>query len=145
MIKIATNSDLDVLTNLAGNIFGGEKEILKQELKNILNSSNAVFFLYWEQNKPVAFAQCGLRFDYVEGTSSSPVGYLEGIFVEKEFRNKKIAKKLLEKCEEWSKNKGATEFASDCELNNTQSILFHKCLGFCEVNRIVCFKKNLKK
>lgn len=41
------------------------------------------------------FAQCGLRHDYVEGRGSSPVGYLEGIFVEKEYRKQGCAKELL--------------------------------------------------
>ena len=38
------------------------------------------------------FAQCGLRFDYVEGTDSSPVGYLEGIFVLEEYKKRGYAK-----------------------------------------------------
>ena len=35
---------------------------------------------------PIGFAQCTLRNDYVEGSSSSPVGYLEGIYVKDEYR-----------------------------------------------------------
>lgn len=53
-----------------------------------------------------------MRHDYVEGTDSSPVGYLEGIFVKEEFRNKNYAKNLLKKCEKWAKEKGCSEFAS---------------------------------
>lgn len=33
--------------------------------------------LCFQNNIPVAFAQCQLRNDYVEGTESSPMGYLE--------------------------------------------------------------------
>ena len=39
----------------------------------------AACFIGYDGNDPVAFAQCGLRYDYVEGTDSSPVGYLEGM------------------------------------------------------------------
>ena len=44
----------------------------------------------------VGFAQCGLRRDYVEGTDSSPVGYLEGIFIKEEYRKGyKIGTKVI--------------------------------------------------
>ena len=46
------------------------------------------FFLKYENDFPIGFAQCQLRYDYVEGTKSSPVGYLEGIFVKEGYRSK---------------------------------------------------------
>lgn len=36
-----------------------------------------------------------------------------------------------------------TEIASDAELNNTNSIEFHKSIGFKEVNSVVCFTKTI--
>ena len=50
---------------------------------------------------------------------------------------------MLFTCEMWAKNMGCTEFASDCELDNTNSLKFHMAMGFGEANRIICFKKNL--
>ena len=41
------------------------------------------------------------------------------------------------------KTKGCTEFASDCELSNVQSVQFHLNVGFEEANRIICFTKKL--
>lgn len=38
---------------------------------------------------------------------------------------------------------GCTEFAGDCEMDNADSLRFHKALGFEEANRIVCFRKSL--
>ena len=92
---------------------------------------------------PVGFAQCQLRRDYVEGTESSPVGYLEGIYVVELWRKQGLAKALLAACEGWAKGKGCTEFASDCELDNTQSLQFHLKAGFREANRIICFTKKI--
>ena len=43
----------------------------------------------------------------------------------------------------WAKDKGCTEFASDCELTNEDSIRFHTALGFEEANRIMCFRKGI--
>ena len=83
-----------------------------------------------------------LRFDYVEGCKYSPVGFLEGIIVDEEYRLKDIAKTSVQN-EEWAKNKGCKEFASDCTLTNTDSIKFHLNIGFQEANRIIHFKKRL--
>lgn len=57
--------------------------------------------MIYKATKEEGFAQCQLRHDYVEGTDSSPVGYLEGIFVKQEHRKQGYAKELLAKCEEW--------------------------------------------
>ena len=53
------------------------------------------------------------------------------------------AARLLSACENWAKEKGCREFASDCELTNTDSQKFHLSLGFQEANRVICFTKKL--
>jgi len=88
-------------------------------------------------------ALCTLRHDYVDGEETSPVGYLEGIFVSEEYRKQGIARTLVNECQKWAKGIGCREFASDCELTNTQSLDFHLSIGFNEENRIICFRKVL--
>lgn len=116
-------------------------EELEAELAPLLASPEAAVFLAWEQGRPVGFAQCQLRRDYVEGTSTSPVGYLEGIFVREE--NRGAARALLAACEAWAAGQGCREFASDCELENSGSLRFHLASGFREANRIICFCKKI--
>ena len=60
-----------------------------------------------------------------------------------EYRNQGIAKQLINACENWSRKNECSEFASDCEFNNNESIILHKKLGFQEANRIICFIKKL--
>ena len=108
----------------------------------ISNEESAAFYKVID-GKYVGVALCALRHDYVEGCSTSPVGYLEGIFVDKDYRNKGIAKELCLDCEKWAKSKGCSEFASDCELANSESLAFHLNIGFIEKNRIICFKKEI--
>lgn len=112
-------------------------------MDEILGKPDAAFFLMQRSGKTFGFAQCQLRRDYVEGTESSPVGYLEGIFVEEAFRGKGAARELLSACESWAREQGCREFASDCELTNTGSLSFHLAMGFAEANRIICFTKSL--
>ena len=144
MIKKATKDDIFVLAELAVKMWRNHSVgELANEFLGCINNENAECFIKYSGDTAVGFAQCGLRFDYVEGTKSSPVGYLEGIFVEESFRNKGYAKELLNACECWVKDKGCSEFASDCELDNLTSLKFHMSMGFDEANRIICFRKEI--
>ena len=68
---------------------------LRQEMGETLSQPDAAFFLAFDGETPVGFAQGQLRRDYVEGTESAPVGYLEGIFVAEDYRRRGIARALL--------------------------------------------------
>ncbi len=146
MVIKAELKDLSTVAKLAVQMWEDNTvEDLKREFEEILSKGKGRFFLKYENDIPVGFAQCQLRSDYVEGTETTPVGYLEGIFVREEYRHKGYAKELLAACEEWSKEGGAEEFASDCELDNTVSYRFHMAMGFTEANRIICFTKKILK
>lgn len=142
MLKLAGIEDLEVLANLATLLWPNHSvKELCDEFYEIVANGESQFFLKYENGLPIGFAQCQLRHDYVEGTSSSPVGYLEGIFVKEGYRHKGYAKELLAACEAWAKSQGCSEFASDCELDNISSFHFHKAMNFVEINRIICFTK----
>lgn len=144
MIREAKREEAKQVAALATKIWTSDSvEELKQEFLEVIADENACCFIESIDNRIIGFAQAGLRHDYVEGTNSSPVGYLEGILVEKEFQHRGVAKKLLQACETWAKEKGCVEFASDCELENEESLQFHRAMGFEEANRIVCFQKKL--
>ncbi|MFA5576143.1 MAG: aminoglycoside 6'-N-acetyltransferase [Tissierellaceae bacterium] len=145
IISEATYENLKDVTQLANILWANYAiEELESILKETIEDEKGVIFIVVEKEKLAGFAQCGLRYDYVEGTNSSPVGYLEGIFIKEEFRKKGYAKKLLKCCEKWSAKKGCGEFASDCELTNDISFKFHLSMGFAEANRIICFKNKYK-
>ena len=80
-------------------------EELAEGFAAAINNPDCAVFLMTDGDKTVGFAQCGLRRDYVEGTHGSPVGYLEGIFVEESYRKQGCAKQLLACCEQWAKEK----------------------------------------
>ena len=116
---------------------------LAGEFEELLSSREMAAFIAYEEQLPVGFAQCQLRHDYVEGTDSSPVGYLEGLFVKPSHRRRGIAKMLVQACEDWAREQNCFEFASECELDNNVSRQFHLRAGFLEANQIVCFVKRL--
>ena len=144
MVIKARKEDIDNIVKLALLLWeDSKKEELKQNFLQLFNNDDFAVFLAKNESIIIGFAQVQLRNDYVEGTNSSPVGYLEGIFVKDKYRHCGYAKQLLSECEKWAKLKGCTEFASDCELTNNASLEFHKKLGFVEANRIICFTKKL--
>ncbi|MDD6144368.1 MAG: GNAT family N-acetyltransferase [bacterium] len=144
MIRRAEAADLDQLTALTLALWPDcAYEERWNDMADLLASSEAAVFLLMDGENAAGFAQCQLRHDYVEGTESSPVGYLEGIYVAEPYRGKGCARELLKACERWAASWGCTEFASDCELHNTDSLAFHLKAGFTEANRIICFTKKL--
>ena len=144
MVRKAGTKDLPILAELACQLWPDHTvEEMYSEFADMIAKPDAALFLAYADEAAIGFAQCQLRHDYVEGTDSSPVGYLEGIYVAHRYRNQGIAKDLLTACESWAKGKGCTEFASDCELDNVQSLQFHLNVGFEEANRIICFTKKL--
>ncbi|MGR9412754.1 aminoglycoside 6'-N-acetyltransferase [Rhizobium leguminosarum] len=94
-------------------------------------------------NEAVRFAEATLRHDYVNGCSSSPVLFLEGIFVRPVDRRKGIARSLCNAVADWGKSLGCVEFGSDAPLENSASHALHTALGFEETQRVVFFRKPL--
>lgn len=119
-------------------------EDLAEILKDYVGGEESAVFAAKRDGRIVGAALCCLRHDYVEGCESSPVGYLEGICVDADYRMRGIAASLCRECEDWAEALGCSEFASDCELTNADSLCFHLSVGFREENRIICFRKVLK-
>jgi len=144
MLKQATRSDVVDAASLALLLWPSHTlEELKEEMEQLIDSTGSAIFLVYAGEEAIGFAQCQLRLDYVEGTDTSPVGYLEGLYVKENYRKQGHAKLLIAYAEQWAKNKGCQEFASDCELDNEESLAMHLRLGFTEANRIICFTKKL--
>lgn len=144
MIRKANMNDLPVLTELALELWpDNAADKMYYDLGKIMMAGESVFFLAYDGQVPVGHAQCQLRHDYVEGTDTSPVGYLEGIYVKEAARQQGFASQLMKACEDWARAQGCMEFASDCDLDHEDSLEFHLKLGFKEANRIICFSKSL--
>jgi aminoglycoside 6'-N-acetyltransferase I len=60
----------------------------------------------------IGFAEASLRHDYVNGCETSPVAFLEGIYVTPANRRQGVAKALCAAVEEWARNQGCVEIAA---------------------------------
>ena len=143
-IVMVEHTNLNEVANLALKLWPDNSwEHLRAEFEELLGSEKDKVFLVIVEGIYVGFIQMSLRNDYVEGSSSCPVGYVEGIYVDQKYRNKGISKKLVEAGEQWSKSLGCNQIASDTELDNYGSQEFHKRIGFREASRTVSFIKDL--
>lgn len=143
MIIKASTENIKDMTELASVLWHEDYAVLETEVTKNINDEDCAYYMKVLDGSPVGFAECRLRHGYVEGTDSSPVGYLEGIFVLAAYRYQSIGSELINVCEKWAKGKGCTEFASDCEIDNPGSLKFHLETGFEEMNRIICLRKDL--
>ena len=100
-------------------------------------------FVAHEGGAPAGLAEAAIRSDYVNGTESSPVAFLEGLYVAPAFRRRGIARLLVAEVVRWAKARGCHELASDALLDNTASHAAHRALGFEESERVVFFRKRL--
>ena len=81
-------------------------------------------------------ADAALRHDYVNGCESSPVVYLEGIYVQPTSRRRGLAQALIARVAQWGSELGCRELASDAAIDNLASQQLHQRLGFAETERV---------
>lgn len=91
----------------------------------------------------LGFAEVSLRTDYVNGTESSPVAFIEGLFVLPQARRRGVAAALMAAIVAWARARGCRELASDALLDNTGSHAMHAALGFSETERVIYFRRVL--
>jgi aminoglycoside 6'-N-acetyltransferase I len=100
------------------------------------------FLAFRDDGSMCGFVEVGAR-PYAEGCESSPVGYIEGWWVDPDMRRRQVGRALFEAAEEWARGKGYTEIASDALIDNDVSHAAHRALGYEEVERLVTFRKTL--
>jgi aminoglycoside 6'-N-acetyltransferase I len=80
---------------------------------------------------------------YAENAETSPVGYIEGWYVDEDLRGQGIGRALVQAAEDWARSQGFAEMGSDTWLENEVSIQAHLKLGYEETERLVHFIKKL--
>ncbi|CAA9200049.1 Aminoglycoside N(6')-acetyltransferase type 1 [Flavobacterium bizetiae] len=143
-IEVLSLQNLNQLTELVLEFWNDclfEEEL--ESYKSIIDSEDEICYVVKHDEHYIAFVHLSTRNDYVEGAENLPVAYVEGIYVKPAYQKQGIAKELVKIAENWVKEKGFTQIASDTESGNLGSIDFHTKSGFTEVERIVCFIKNL--
>ena len=91
----------------------------------------------------VGFMELNIR-NFAEGSRKPKVPYVEAWYIVPEHQGKGYGSQLMSYAEKWALSLGYNELASDTEIDNERSISMHSHLGFKEVERVVCFLKQLE-
>lgn len=116
----------------------------KAEMVDIYEHPASQLVLIAENNEQnlIGFLEASIR-PFVEDCSTDHVGYVEGWFVEKNYRRRGLGGRLVRSAEIWAKSKGCKEMASDAEIGNDLSLKAHLSLGYEETSRLVHLRKDL--
>ncbi len=118
-----------------------ERHAVEKELYE--RSPGIVLFAEDLVGTAIGFAEVSLRTSPVTGSSGSITPYLEGWYVDPEWRDRGIGAALIEDACEWARNAGYRELASDTEVDNRASQSAHQRLGFREVERTITYLRPL--
>jgi aminoglycoside 6'-N-acetyltransferase I len=144
MIIQMNGHNVDAVTEMAIALWPDSKfNEERRHFVSMLRSAREKVFL-WQMDPGVyaGFIYLALR-TFAEGATTSPVGYIEGIYIKPPYRKSGIGRSLVDAGEAWSRELGCREMASDAEQSNEASQQFHIAVGFAEVSRIVCYRKEL--
>ena len=139
-----TIEDIDYLKTMGRLLWTKSTEDdLEKSFKDTFASPKEIAFVSQsETGELTGFAIISVRTD-VEGATSSPVGYLEGIFVYPGYRKQEVGRHLVELGEKWCVGKGCKQIASDTAISTSDSTEFHTNIGFHVTSKDNCFIKNL--
>lgn len=117
-------------------------EALRANAEELMRKGDdAVTFLARSRDAAMGFAEATLRRDYVNGCSTSPVAFLEGLYVAPAWRRRGAGRLLCAAVERWGRDRFCRELGSDTYLDNIGSQKMHEALGFEEMERVVCYRK----
>ncbi|MEW6362286.1 MAG: GNAT family N-acetyltransferase [Pyrinomonadaceae bacterium] len=144
-IRIVTESDLNEWLRLRKLLWDeNADEDHRNEMFEIIGHGDTQLVAVADagQGRLVGFLEASIR-PFAEDCLTDFVGYLEGWYVEPEFRRTGIGRRLVAFAEQWAKAKGCSEMGSDAEIGNETSISAHLGLGYQITSRLVHFRKVL--
>ena len=109
----------------------------KTSIKLGLKRGNYNIFLALENNIPLGYVETD------EIYSSLPILQICGLYVSPIARKQGIATSLIKECENYARDFGCKQIASNYYSFNTTSANLHKKLGFKETSRIINVIKDL--
>ncbi len=113
-----------------------------QEMVNIIQNEDWQCLFVRDDKKAIGFVELSHR-NIVDGCTSSPVPYIEGIYLMPGYRQKGIGKHVVKMLKEWCIKRGYNELAADTELENEDAQKFFTSVGFGETYRTVGFRCEL--
>ena len=116
---------------------------LADELDHLMqNPMTPVFVAERQGGGLCGLLEAGTR-PYADGCDTSPVGYIEGWFVDEDVRGTGVGRALVAAAEAWAREHGMHEMASDTAISNEAGLKSHLALGYKEIERVIHLAKEL--
>ena len=113
LIREIHKSDRDMWLGMYRQLFpNNSDDALIAEMERIFKSGKRSAYVALIDDLSVGFAEYALR-DYANGCHSQPVPFLEGIWIDEDYRGQGIAKSLVSYLEQKARMAGFREFGSD--------------------------------
>lgn len=144
VIRRLTESDRSEWLRMRSLLWPGEDPLsLARDLDSLLqNPMTPVFVAEREGGRLCGLLEAGTR-PYADGCDTSPVGYIEGWYVDEDARGEGIGLALVAEAEDWAREQGLHEMASDTAIANEAGLKAHLALGYVETEHLIHFVKNL--
>ena len=144
VIRRATPEDLKAWSALRAELWPIESaEEHAVEAAQMLTANDADALVAVDASgRIIGFVEVSLR-PYAEGCNSSPVGFIEGWYVDAAHRRTRIGAALIRAAEDWARSRGCTEMASDTEVENVDSQAAHERLGYTVAGVLVAYRRSL--
>lgn len=142
-IRQATPADAAAWAQLRLGLWPDADDPLEELAESLADAEGAVFLACLAGGEAVGFAEVRLRHDYVNGTESSPVGFLEGWYVQPPWQGHAVGRALPAAVQAWTRAAGCSELASDSRMEDVQAHAAHRACGFEETERVVYFRMAL--
>ncbi|MBH1530072.1 aminoglycoside 6'-N-acetyltransferase [Stenotrophomonas maltophilia] len=139
-IRQATPADVAAWAQLRLGLWPDADDPQEELAESLADAEGAVFLACLAGGEAVGFAEVRLRHDYVNGTESSPVGFLEGWYVQPQWQGHAVGRALLAAVQAWTRAAGCSELASDSRVEDVQAHAAHRACGFEETERVVYFR-----
>jgi len=122
---------------------GADAADLAAELDSMMaDPTTPVFVAQMDGKGLCGFLEAGTR-AYADGCQTRPVAYIEGWYVDEDHRRRGVGRALVAAAEEWAREQGLSEMASDTAITNLSGLNAHLALGYGETERLVHFSKRL--
>ena len=149
VIRTARASDCSEISRMRAALWPDvSAEEHDRELQRILDGTASypfplVNFVAETSGHLIGFLEVDLR-SHADGCDPSrPVGFIEGWYVDPEWRGQGIGRQLLDAAEDWARSHGCLEMASDTWIDNELSQRIHEAAGYTVVDRCVHYRKSL--
>ncbi len=113
----------------------------REEIDEYLREKAAVAYVAVRPDGRLAgFVEATIR-PHADACDTSPVGYVEGWYVDADVRRRGVGRRLVRAAERWARARGCTEMGSDCLLENDGSLRAHLAIGYEERERLIHFRR----